>query len=289
MPAPVRAWVTEIVGGVSVVREHRGGMSPGCATSLRTMDGALRFVKAVGIDQNPQTVELFRYETRILWRLPPTAYRPALLAAYDRDGWAALLLDHIDGRHPDLGDPVEYRAAADLVAAQVAELTPAPTVDATPLAETARRWARRWNDVAADPARYLPPWAAARAEELIARVRRLPDRLSPLSLCHFDIRDDNLLIRPDGTAAILDWGMARLGPAWVDPLLLALQNSTDSAVRQVDRLDPAEQEAAVDFLTAFAGSQAWNAQQPARPGLPHLAAFCAEDATRLFAAAEALS
>lgn len=109
------------------------------------------------------------------------------------------------------------------------------------------------------------------------------------TLSHFDIRDDNLLIRPDGTAAILDWGMARLGPAWVDPLLLALQNSTDSAVCQVDSLDPAEQEAAVDFLTAFAGSQAWNAQQPARPGLPHLAAFCAEDATRLFAAAEALS
>jgi hypothetical protein len=97
------------------------------------------------------------------------------------------LLDHIDGRHPDLGDPVEHRAAADLVAAQVAGLTPAPT----------------------------------------------------------------------------------------------------SAVCQVDSLDPAEQEAAVDFLTAFAGSQAWN-QQSARPGLPHLAAFCAEDATRLFAAAEAL-
>ena len=119
-------------------------------------------------------------------------------------------------------------------------------------------------------------------------MRRLPDRLPPRTLCHFDIRDDNLLIRPDGTAAVIDWGMARLGPVWVDPLLLALQQGTGSAVRLVTSLPPAEQETAVDFLTAFAGSQAWNARQPARPGLPHFAAFCADDVTRLLAAAHAL-
>jgi aminoglycoside phosphotransferase (APT) family kinase protein len=247
------------------------------------------FVKAVGVGQNPQTVDLFRYETRILRQLPRAPYRPALLAAYDHDGWAALLLEHVDGRHPDLGDPLDHRAAADLVAAQVAELTPAPDVDATPLAETARRWARRWRDIAADPAGYLPAWAAARVEELLVRVRRLPDRLRPQALCHFDVRDDNLLIRPDGTAAILDWGMARLGPTWVDPLVFALQSNTDSAVCLVTSLAPAEQDAAVDFLTAFAGGQAWNACQPARPGLPHFAAFCADDASRLLAAAKALS
>jgi hypothetical protein len=66
------------------------------------------------------------------------------------------------------------RAATDLVAAQAAELTPAPAVDATPLAETARRWAGRWNDVASDPARYLPHWAAARAGELHARRNTVP-------------------------------------------------------------------------------------------------------------------
>ena len=47
VPEPVRAWVTRIVGAVAVAREHRGGMSPGCATSLRTTDGSLSFVKAV--------------------------------------------------------------------------------------------------------------------------------------------------------------------------------------------------------------------------------------------------
>jgi hypothetical protein len=72
---------------------------------------------------------------------------------------------------------------------------------------------------------------------------------------------------------IVDWGMARLGPSWVDPLLLALQKDPAAAAA-----------AAVDLLAAFAGSQAWNARQPARPGLPSFAAYCAEDADRLFRA-----
>ena len=213
-------------------------------------------------------MELFRYETRILGRLPPAPYRPGLLATYDRDGWAALLLEHVEGRHPDLGATLGHRAAANLVAAQVAELTPPPAADATPLAESARRWARRWSTIAADPAGYLPAWAAARTDEMLARARRLPDRLPAQTLCHFDVRDDNPLVRPDGTAAILDWGMARLGPSWADPLLLALQNSTDTTVRVVSTLTPTEHEAAVDLITALAGSQAWNARQPAPPPSP---------------------
>jgi aminoglycoside phosphotransferase (APT) family kinase protein len=285
LPESVRAWVAGLIGTVTVVREHRGGMSPGCATSLRTRTGRLLFVKAVGAEQNPQTLELFRYETCVLRALPAVPYRPALLAAYDRDGWAALLLEHVEGRHPHLGDPTDHRAVAAIVAAQVDELSPPPSGStALPLAETARRWAARWAEVETDPAPYLPGWAAGRISELVRRVRRLPERLGSGTLCHFDIRDDNLLIRPDGSAAVLDWGMARLGPGWVDPLLLALQQDTAHAVAHVRSLDRADQEVAVDFLTAFAGSQAWNARQPARPGLPHFATYCAHDAARLHAA-----
>lgn len=281
----VRAWVEALAGPVTVVREHRGGMSPGCATTLRAPDGRLVFLKAVGTDQNPQTVELIRYETGILQALPAVPYRPALLASHDRDGWAALLLEHVEGRPPDLADPADHAAVARLVAAQVAELTPPPAgPDVLPLAETARRWAARWTDVEADPAGHLPAWAAARVDELVARVRRLPDRLGAGMLCHFDVRDDNLLLRPDGSAVILDWGMARLGPGWVDPLLLALQRDTAAAVGHLDTLSPADRETAVDLLAAFGGSQAWNARQPARPGLPHFAAYCAADADRLLTA-----
>jgi aminoglycoside phosphotransferase (APT) family kinase protein len=285
VPESVRAWVTGLVGTVTVAQEHRGGMSPGCATSLRTEDGRLVFVKAVGAEQNPQTLELFRYETRVLHALPAVPYRPALLASHDRDGWAALLLEHVEGRHPDLSDPADHQAVAAVVAAQVDELSPPPPGSTAPsLAETARRWAARWVEIEADPAGYLPHWAAERIGTLVPRVRRLPERLDSGTLSHFDLRDDNLLIRTDGSAAVIDWGMARLGPGWVDPLLLALQQDTARAVDHVRRLDRADQETAVDLLVAFAGSQAWNARQPARPGLPHFATYCADDAARLHAA-----
>jgi hypothetical protein len=289
VPEPVRAWVSALAGAVSVVQEHRGGMSPGCATSLRAADGRLLFVKAVGAELNPQTVALFRYEAAILPVLPPVPYRPGLLAGYDRDGWAALLLEHADGRPPDFADPADRRAVADVVTAQVGELTPPPAgAQVLPLAETVRRWVARWSDVQADPAAYLPGWAAVRTDELAARVRRLPDRLGTGTLCHFDIRDDNLLIRPDGSAVILDWGMARLGPPWVDPLLLALQVGTAAVRDHLGTLGPADREVAVDLLTAFGGSQSWNARQPARPGLPHYSAYCAADAARLLTAARAV-
>jgi hypothetical protein len=62
------------VGPVAVVREQRGGMSAGCATSLQTGNGRLLFLKAVGAEQNPQTLELFRYETRVLRSLPAVPY-----------------------------------------------------------------------------------------------------------------------------------------------------------------------------------------------------------------------
>jgi hypothetical protein len=106
VPAAIRAWAGDAV----VIRKHTGGMSPGCATTPRLPDGRLVFVKAVGTKLNPQTVQLFRYEREILRQLPPAPHRPALLAAYDRDGWVALLLEHVEGRHPDLTDDADFRS-----------------------------------------------------------------------------------------------------------------------------------------------------------------------------------
>jgi aminoglycoside phosphotransferase (APT) family kinase protein len=289
LPAFLHAWVDARYGPVTVLRDHVGGMSPGCATSLRTAAGETVFVKAVGAELNAQTVELFRAELRLQRILRPAPYRPALLDGLDRDGWVAIVLRHVDGRFPDLSDDTDLAAVAAAVDAQVAELTPAPAgVDVLPLAETARRWLARWADVAADPFRYLPGWAAARCDALLSRVRTLPDRLPPTTLCHFDVRDDNVLIRPDGSAVLLDWGMARLGPAWTDRVLLAAQRPTAAAADRLLRrwLDPADQDTVTDFLLAFAGSQAWNGAQPERPALPTFAAFCRADAGRLFALAQ---
>jgi hypothetical protein len=57
--------------------------------------------------------------------LRPAPDRPALLATFDQDDWVALLLEGIPGRHPDLGDPSDYRAIDVLVTAQVCAGSPA--------------------------------------------------------------------------------------------------------------------------------------------------------------------
>jgi aminoglycoside phosphotransferase (APT) family kinase protein len=67
------------------------------------------------------------------------------------------------------------------------------------------------------------------------RVRALPHQLPATTLCHFDIRDDNLLVREDGQAVVVDWGMARLGPAWTDLVLLAAQKPHCRAGSALDR------------------------------------------------------
>ena len=81
---------------------------------------------------------------------------------------------------------------------------------------------RGGHELAAGPAAALPAWVVSRFDELLVRVTRLPGELPATTLCHFDIRDDNLLVRPDGEVMVLDWGMARLGPSWTDLVLLAL-------------------------------------------------------------------
>ena len=290
LPPFVRSWVAAQFGPVQVVREHVGGMSPGCATSVRTAEGRMLFVKAVGAELNEFTIDLFGKEIALLRRLPAVPYRPVLRAALDDAGWVAVVLDHVDGRFPDLAVDADFAAVAATLHRQVAELTPAPDgVTVLPLATTAERWANRWTQhLAADPGRYLPPWAVARFDELHDRVGDLAGQLPTTTLCHFDVRDDNLLVRPDGAVVVLDWGLARLGPAWTDLVMLAAQRPTAAAAQQwLQRWVPSgAEELVTSFVLAFGGSQAWNGEQPAQPSLPTLAAFCRADARRLLAIAE---
>lgn len=286
VPEQVRSWVQEQVGPATVIAEHRGGMSPGCATSLESADGQRYFVKAVGEELNARTVEIFRGEVDLLRALPPAPYRPPLLAAYDHDGWVALLLEQVDGRYPDFDDDADFAGAMKAVTAQVEELTP-PPFPANPLEASTARWLQRWGFVREDPHAYLPTWAAERADELYARAEAMRHQLPPTTLCHTDVRDDNFLIRPDGSAVVLDWGMASLAPAWLDPVLLATQRSTDKGAAWLKgHVAPEDDEAVTNLLVAFGGAQAWRGTQPNHAALPAMADYCREDATRLLALAE---
>lgn len=289
VPATVRAWVERVLGSpVVAVTEQTGGMSPGCATRLVTAAGTTAFVKAVGAALNAGTPALFRREIEVLRSLPPASYRPALLDSFDDGDWVALLLADVDGRAPDLTDPVGADAVAvrALVERQARELTPSPLGPGLrTLAEMAETWRGRWADLAGAPDGVLPPWMAGRIRDLYRRVATVPERLTAETLCHWDVRDDNLLIRPDGSAVIVDWGMACLGPSWADAFMLALTWVETPAFDDLMAAQPVDADLVTDLVLAFAGSQAWRGAQPAPPGLPTFADYCRAEAIRGFAGA----
>lgn len=285
LPPAVRSWVDETLGAPVVeARTQLGGMSPGAAARLRCADGRRAFVKAVGSVPNPDSPALFRHEIRVLTALPSVPYRPQLLASYDDGDWVAFLLEDVPGRHPDGSDEDAVWA---VVTAQAAELTPAP-VDILTLGDRiTARWLPRWAELMTDPARYLPAWCAPRAGEYAARVRSLPDRLEPESLCHWDVRDDNVLVRADGSVVIFDWGMSCLGPRWSDELCFAFELAHPSRggalIDEIAGRHEVSGDLLTDVLLGLAGMLAWGARQPAPPGLPTIPAFRAEEARRLFA------
>jgi aminoglycoside phosphotransferase (APT) family kinase protein len=275
LPGDLRAWVESVHGPVTEAVTQTGGMSAGCALRLdRT-----HFLKAVSEAVNADTVALFRYEARVLAALAPVPWRASLVASYDDDGWVGLLLEDVDGRHPDLDDETDWDLVSRAVGVQCAELAVAPDIVLTSVQSRFTEWLPRWDGLAEDPAAYLPAWAADRFDELHARVRSLIAKLAGDALCHWDLREDNILVRPDGQVGFVDWGMSRRAPSWFDPLVLAQHHVQSPRFDEVTRglTDP---DVITDVLVMIGGSQAFMAKQPAPPGLPTMPAFRAADAAR---------
>ncbi len=287
VPDRVRGWVESVLGSpVAATDEQVGGMSPGCATRLRCADGTRAFVKAVGPELNPDTPGLFRREVYALTLLGEHPLWAALLGAYDEpDGWVALLLEDVPGRRPDTRVDAEMdllvRRTDDLVAAVNARVTPVPApVDGTDLLDT-RAVVRRWCDSVAQardlPPHLLPPWVAARTPELVDRCRALVERTSTDHLVHWDIRDDNVILREDGALVFVDWGAAARGPAWADPLLARLERVTDpwfdASVGASPALRDLGDEQVTTFLVAIGTFLAHRAHVAVDVNLPAMADF----------------
>lgn len=292
LPASVRAWLDDALGSPVVSATTRlGGFSSGVAARVVGADGRRAFVKAVGDDVNPDTPNLFRHETTVLSVLPETPYRAALRASYDDGSWVALLLDDVEGGHPDLDDDRDMAAVREVLVRQAAELTPDPVALPGPdLAASATRWHRRVARALDEDPSHFPAWFVSERDALLVRLAALPERLPPESWIHLDVRDDNLLVRPDGSAVVVDWGMSRSGPSWVDQVLLA--------AHRVDRADfddlvvdlevhgasvargAALQDDVTDLVLALGASLAALRDRPV-PGLPEIDEFRRREQARL--------
>lgn len=279
VPARVRGWVERTLGSPVIdAQTQAGGMSPGCAARLRLRDGSRAFVKSVGSSLNPNTPDLFRTEIALLSVLEPVPWRAGLRATYDDGDWVAMILDDVDGRHPNWADPADVDRVLAAVEEQTRELTPAPTgVETTAAAERAMRWAATLANAAPEELAALPDWLDPEAGSLRELLARLPTWLSGDTLCHWDVRNDNLLIRPDGSVVIVDWGMARAGPAWGDTAVFALEWAETPRFDEIMAGSPymagVDNEVLTAFLLGIGIYLTLTSTQPPPPGLPTMPAF----------------
>lgn len=292
VPDRVRAWVDATLGSrVFATAEQVGGMSPGCATRLTCADGTRAFVKAVGAELNPDTPGLFRREVGVLEHLGAHELWARLLASYDDGDWVALLVEDVEGRHPDFTDAAEVDAVlsgTDRLSAVLADRGAPPSVALVEAADTFVKWADSLDSLAdASPAAPVPAWLRADRRDWADVLRREATR-PDVRVLHWDIRVDNLLRRPSGEVVFVDWGVAARGPAWVDPLLARMERVEeawfDDSVAASAVLAEAGDEVVTAFLAGFGAHLALRSVAAVDVNLPTINDFRIAESRRMLGA-----
>ena len=271
--------------GFSVVRaqSQRGGFSPGVAARVWGPEGQTAFVKAVSAEANPHTPGLHRDEARFAALLPPDHPSPRLLGCWDEEPWVALAFEAVDGHEP--GRPW---TAADLSAVVSAldrqALVPAPAE--LPLAREAMAdELQGWRRLAEDGTE-LTAWEARHLDDLVALEETWPDAADGDRWLHLDSRGDNLLVRPDGVAVLVDWPWSAAGDPVFDALAFVPSAVRDGAVPglptgaacealfgRLAAARTATEPQVTALLVAFAGLMQHAMRRPPPPGLPTVREF----------------
>ncbi|BCJ60973.1 phosphotransferase [Micromonospora endophytica] len=242
--------------------------------------GGRAFVKAASPEQNPDTPVMHRTEARVTAALPAYAPTPRLLGCHDDGHWVALVLTDVDGRHPATPWRAdELTAVLAALESMAAALTPTPVPQLPTVAEHLAEDFTGWHRIAEDPPADLHPWARAHLDELRDRTQQVIAELAGDTLCHLDVRADNLLIDAAGRVTVVDWPWAARGPAWLDTALLLLDvrlnggHDTEALLRRLPLLADADPATVTGFYAGLAGFFADRARQPPPPGIPTVRAF----------------
>jgi hypothetical protein len=275
LPPPVRVRAERIIGGGPVVEalSQAGGFSPGTADRVRTESGVRAFVKAVSPAVNERSAELARQEMRITSAMPPAAPVPRMLGGFDDGAWVVLILEDIDGAPPRTPwVSADIDAAVTALRELAATLTPAPIAVPTAAEEFADDFGG-WAELAASPPPGLDPWVS----DHLPRLRAAADRgLAALqtgeTLTHCDIRADNMLVRRDGRIVIVDWPWGRIGPDWLDRLMLGINvivhgGDPSACLAGID------QRVVTDVVAGVTGMLKHMSRLPPPPGIPTVRAF----------------
>jgi Phosphotransferase enzyme family len=280
VPLPVKAWAAALGGGEPTgVFDLHGGFSPGAAARLDCPRGTV-FVKAVGEELNPESPALHRREAVVSGALPLLPAVPVLLDVYDDDGWVALAFEAIEGsvpQHP--WDRAELdrviRALEDVHAA----LTPSPADHLASAQRYFRNFFGGWAELAAtSDLPELDPWCREHLPRLVELEARWPEAIAGRTLCHGDIRSDNILIGSAGPVFV-DWPHAAVGNpvfdlvAWAPSVVLEGGPRPEELLAAHGPSRSADPDVVSALLAAISGFFVSHSLRPPPPGLPTLRAF----------------
>lgn len=272
LPPRVRGAVEERLGSPVIAADsRRSGFTPGFASVLTTEDGSRAFVKAASTKAQRMFAEAYREESRKLHALPVQAPAARLLWTLDVEDWFVLGLEHVEARQPHRPwTPADLDASLDALEVVADLLTPAPpALGLDPIERDFAAFPGYWDDLRASRPDLPHLEDAAR---LAGRYREV---VSGETLVHTDVRDDNILIRPDGGAVLCDWNFPCVGADWIDTLLLLIGPRGDGldvegplATRRLTRDVPAE---SIDVVLALVtGYFLRQADEQVPPTSPHL-------------------
>src|SRR5699024_761297 len=257
-PPPLRCRLEALLGEpVARTRSCEGGFSPSSAEILLGASGSALFVKAVRDRDNPASRALTGAEADVLAALPAAAPVraaaeavvaaavpalapvPALVDVCEEGEWFVLVTQAAPGALPKAPwTPAQLdqvlRALDDLQEAT----TPCPVRALRSVPDTLGPDLLGFEHVAADPPQDLEPWLADHLDELRASARRGIDALDGNTLCHADVRADNMLITDHGAVSFVDWAHASRGSRVSDALqLLSSVEDPDGTLRVNARID----------------------------------------------------
>lgn len=263
---------------VAHTQSCRGGFSPSSAEILTGVSGRRLFVKAARDRDNPDSPTLNRAEATVLAAMPERAPVPALIDVFDEGEWFVLVTEVAPGALPDQpwtpGQLDQVLTALDDLQAAT---TPCPVSGLRSVSETLGPDMLGFERVAADPPADLDPWLAQNLDQLSDAAVRGIDVLDGDTLCHTDVRSDNMLIADDGTVSFVDWAHASRGSRTADALQLLSSVADPGGELQVNaRLDAVldahglPRSVGTDVLTGILGFFVDAARWPHNPALPAL-------------------
>ncbi len=270
LPRFVRDLVEEQIGtSVVEARSQTSGFTPGFASVLVGADDSRHFVKAASVKAQRMFAESYREEARKLAALPDDVPAPRLLWTHDADDWVVLGIEHVEGhapRRPWSAD--ELDACLDMLTRTASATTPPPEgLMLDTFADEFASWPALWD----------LPWAKTlpHRAEAKALAERYVEVTAGSTLVHTDVRDDNILIRGDGTVVMCDWNWPVVGAAWLDSLFLLIGPRGDGLdVERVLATHPAFAEVSADavdvVLALIIGYFFHSSTEPVPTTSPHI-------------------